>query len=101
MKIIRGARPGALGLLLVYCTALALMGCGGGSGSSATPSPPPQGNTPPQYTKKAIAGLFMYPQGVAVDTAGDVFVADAFNNKDKKIAFTAGYYGIPTSLGSG
>jgi sugar lactone lactonase YvrE len=85
---------------------LAINACGGGGGSSSTPTPS-SGSTggsvssPPTYTQKAIAGIFAYPGGVAVDANGSVFVADTINNKVKEIPFSGGSYGTPVTLGSG
>src|SRR4051812_41386606 len=71
---------------------LALAGCGGGT----TPSPPPPlepmlallaGNPygPGNVDGTGPAGSFQNPYGVAIDSAGDLFVADTLNNTIREI----------------
>jgi DNA-binding beta-propeller fold protein YncE len=49
----------------------------------------------------ALGSGFPYPQAVAVDTAGNVFVADKYNNALREIPFANGSYGAPVTVGSG
>jgi sugar lactone lactonase YvrE len=51
--------------------------------------------------QSVIAGYFQNPEGVAVDAAGNVYVADTYNNAVKKIPYSNGSYGVPVTLGSG
>ncbi len=52
-------------------------------------------------TPVALGSGFNYPEGVAVDAAGNVYVADTYNNAVKKIPYSGGSYGTPVTLASG
>jgi sugar lactone lactonase YvrE len=54
------------------------------------------------YGKPVVLGSgFSYPEGVAVDAAGNVYVADTYNNAIKEIPYSGGSYGTPVTLASG
>jgi hypothetical protein len=48
-----------------------------------------------------LSSGFSFPQGIAVDTNGDVLVADTSHSAVKEIPFSGGAYGAPVILGSG
>ncbi len=48
-----------------------------------------------------VGSGFNQPRGVAVDGAGNVYVADAYYNTVNKIPYSGGSYGTPVTLGSG
>jgi sugar lactone lactonase YvrE len=52
-------------------------------------------------TPVVLGSGFSYPEGVAVDGAGNVYVADTYNNAVKKIPYSGGSYGTPVTLASG
>lgn len=50
---------------------------------------------------QVLGSGFNTPSGVAVDSNGNVFVADTQNGLVKEIPYSAGSYGTPVPLGSG
>jgi sugar lactone lactonase YvrE len=52
-------------------------------------------------TPVVLGSGFNYPQGVAVDAAGNVYVSDTYNNAVKKIPYSGGMYGTPVLVASG
>ncbi len=48
----------------------------------------------------ATSALLNYPESMAIDSAGDIFIADANNNRLREVPATSGtYYGIPMTAG--
>lgn len=81
-----------LGLMLI--AAAALTACGGGGGSGPPPPPPGKStlslfagapNGPGSMDGTGAAASFYQPAGVATDTAGNVYIADSYNNVIRKI----------------
>ena len=54
-----------------------------------------------QVPQSPLPQAFSTPDGVAIDAAGDIFVADDGNNLVKEVPFVNGTYGTPIVLGSG
>jgi sugar lactone lactonase YvrE len=48
-----------------------------------------------------VGSGFLKPQGVAVDSSGNVFVADSANGAVKEVRLVNGAYGAPIALGTG
>src|SRR5208337_2513462 len=47
----------------------------------------------------SVGGIGLsYPWGVAVDGAGDVFIADAYNNRMVEVPWSGGGYGAQTTV---
>lgn len=80
-------------------------------------SPPPYGSAPgTPWVQKVIAGAtgssgfadgngaqarFNSPQGIAVDTSGNLYVADSYNNRIRKLVPQASSWTVSTIAGSG
>src|SRR4029077_2631967 len=86
------AMRGFLGMILVGTAALSA--CGGGGGQPSGPPPPsgpmlsllaggPGGSGNTDGT--GAAASFAFPNGVATDGAGNVYVADNYNDTIRKI----------------
>lgn len=82
-------------LVITLSCAATLSACGGDGGSSGSPPPPPaesvlsllagEPDGPGRQDGTGAAASFSGPQGIAIDSAGDVYVADSGNSIVREI----------------
>src|SRR5262245_22960229 len=88
-----------MSLFIRSCLALALvLTTASHAGAQCNPS---CGTSLTKWGPGPLGGQFAYPQGVAVDGSGNVFVADSGNNRIEKFTSTGTFLLTWGSLGSG
>jgi streptogramin lyase len=91
-------------LLVLAVSALALAGCQAGENSQVAPieTTAISNRSPDAWKKTRVGSDFRNPEGVAVDGAGNVYVADWGNNAVKRVAVNGrGGWRAPIVIGSG
>ena len=100
MTVNRSVFHGRVERLVVVALVAAVVAVGGGSGPALAVEAPPlfAGRW---GTTGSDSGEFQHPRGVAVDAAGNVYVADSGNNRVQKFTSTGTYLTQWGTYGSG